>query len=575
MMGDRQIAIGAMVGHQMQGAKLGWWAYAWLGGITLLTLGLGLDSATRLTYHEAFVAQGAQEILNSGNWWHPTIGGLPWLEKPPLPFWLAAGLGWGKGTVSPALARLPSAVAAAGMVLGVTLLATRHYGASVGILSGAVQATTAWTVLRGRLAEADILLACLVVWVLLAFDRLRVHQTPASDRAPPRDTLKNWQPWRWLFFGLLGLTALVKGPGFGAVLVLAVIALVLLWDKDVATAKRLAFPAGWAMSAILGLAWPVAMIAMYGNKATTLWVMHITARVGSRPGHGVFAGQEWRAYIFHILGQALPWTPWAAVGAWRSIRRALCGHSDRDSQQGVVNPEIDQVGGHRLLCCWAIAPLALVSLASARNAHYAIYGLIPWSVWTALAVARLGAWQITRGHPQRQLRYLTWSAFMGLAAAYGVGFCLAGPWANRRGTEWAFYEAVGWQLPPTARVILLYDDWDRDAYPTPFGPIPHDLAVRLYYLKRPACWHFDATTLADNQPGACPVDNQHHRSTSLHIVGREHDLPALRRLGEVEVLARSSTARWDRTYLLAKVEPRVATSSPPVAQSAVVLPLHR
>ena len=47
----------------------------------------------RLTYHEAFVAQGAREILNSGNWAYPTIGGLPWLEKPPLPWWLVAACG--------------------------------------------------------------------------------------------------------------------------------------------------------------------------------------------------------------------------------------------------------------------------------------------------------------------------------------------------------------------------------------------------------------------------------------------------------------------------------------------------
>ena len=30
--------------------------------------------------------------------------------------------------------------------------------------AGAIQATTAWTVFRGRLAEADILLACLITW---------------------------------------------------------------------------------------------------------------------------------------------------------------------------------------------------------------------------------------------------------------------------------------------------------------------------------------------------------------------------------------------------------------------------
>ena len=36
-----------------------------LSAVTLLP---GLGSSSRLTYHEAFVAQGAREMLTSGNW---------------------------------------------------------------------------------------------------------------------------------------------------------------------------------------------------------------------------------------------------------------------------------------------------------------------------------------------------------------------------------------------------------------------------------------------------------------------------------------------------------------------------
>ena len=224
----------------MPEARLGWRGLLCLLVLSALTLGPGLGTATRLTYHEAFVAQGAREVLASGNWWHPTIGGLPWLEKPPLPFWLAAAVGRLAGGVSPLAARLPSAIAAAGLALGVALLAARRYGGAIGLLSGAIQATTAWTVMRGRLAEADILLACLVAWALLAFDRLRAP-------APSRDEPPGWKAWRWAFFGLLGTGALVKGTGFGAVLVLSVVVAVLLWDRDRATLRRLRFPAGWIL----------------------------------------------------------------------------------------------------------------------------------------------------------------------------------------------------------------------------------------------------------------------------------------------------------------------------------------
>ena len=39
---------------------------------------------------------------------------------------------------------------------------------------------------------------------------------------------------------------------------------------------------------------------------------------------------------------------------------------------------------------------------------------------------------------------------------------------------------------PGEPLALLYDDWDRAPYPTPFGPVPHDLAVRLHLAERAA-----------------------------------------------------------------------------------------
>ena len=50
--------------------------------------------------------------------------------------------------------------------------------------------------------------------------------------------------------------------------------------------------------------------------------------------------------------------------------------------------------------------------------------------------------------------------------------------------------AVG--IPADMALALLYDDWDRNPYESPFGRIPHDLAVRLFYLGRSACWHIGA-----------------------------------------------------------------------------------
>ena len=111
-------------------------------------------------------------MLDSGAWGQsddrrPALAG-----EAPLPWWLVAAAGRFAGGVNEAVARFPSAIAAALLVLGVAVVASRHYGPGIGLLAGAVQATTAWTVLRGRLAEADVLLACLITWAIVAFDRM-------------------------------------------------------------------------------------------------------------------------------------------------------------------------------------------------------------------------------------------------------------------------------------------------------------------------------------------------------------------------------------------------------------------
>jgi 4-amino-4-deoxy-L-arabinose transferase-like glycosyltransferase len=484
-----------------------------LGALVLLP---GLGSAGRLTYHEAIWAQVAREMIASGDILIPTLDGRPWLEKPPLPIWLMAGAGALAGGVTEASARIPSAIAAALLALGMATFAARRFGASIGQLSGAVQVTSAWVVMRGRLAEADVLLAALVVWSVVAFDRLRTD-------GPHRNA------WRWAFFALMGTSSLVKGIGFGAVLVVAMIILTLAWDRDRPALKALAHPGGWIMAAVLAIVWPVFVVVRYPS-AFGLWAMHVADRLTPRSEH--FVGEPWWLYTSSLFWQTLPWTPLAVVAMWPSLRRAIA----------------QREGGDRLLWAWAVGPAVLVSLASARNAHYLIYALPPWSIWTAFGLARLGdrlRWQ--RAFTPHRLRFATCAGLSIVGLAYALGYAYLGPWFDRRGVEWGFYEVAGRSLPPGEPLALLYPT-DYHRYPTPFGPVPHDLAVRLFYLNRPACWRIGLAALAKHPPAAPP--------TPFAVIARTQDLPALRGLGQVELIAQEpATPRTDRAFALFQVRP--------------------
>jgi 4-amino-4-deoxy-L-arabinose transferase-like glycosyltransferase len=481
-----------------------------------LTLGVGLGRAGCLTYHEAFVAQSTREMVAWGDFLMPRLGGLPWLEKPPLIHWLVALTSWVAGGLSEGVARTPSACAALVLALGVTVLGARHFGPLVGQFAGLIQVTTAWTVMRGRLADADMLLACLVTWAIVAFDRVRAGGA-------------GWMRWRWAFFALLGMTSLVKGIGFGAVLVLVVVAALLAWDRDRMVAGSLWWGRGWALAAALALTWP-ALVVLRQPGALQLWALHVSDRLAARPEH--FASEPWWRYVLGILAATLPWAPLALMGAARAFRRAI--H--------------DRGGPDRLYWAWAAAPVAVLSLATVRHAHYLIYALPPWSIWSALSLIRIGDRLRARKWSAARIQRAAIGGFAGLGLMYALGFAVLGPWFDRRGIEWAFYAQVARQVPAREAIAFLYDDWDRNPYATPFGAIPHDLGVRLYYLNRPACWRFGVDGLAERPP-AGPGEK-------FAVVGRERDLPALSRLGRVDTVASGPSVRRDRTYRVFQITPR-------------------
>lgn len=519
----------------------------------LASLGPGLGSASALTYHEAFVVQGASEILASGQWWHPTIGGLPWLEKPPLPFWLVAGMGWLAGQITPTFARIPSALAATLQAVGIAHLGMRRYGPNIGILAGLLQATTAWWVFRGRLAEADIFLACIMTWNLIAFDALRVSLvfSRSSELVPLL------QPgaffWRFAFFALLGLGALVKGTGFGAVLVLSVVLSVLFCARQWCVLRYLLWGPGWALSGVTALGWPLVMLTRYGPGVISLWTMHIRDRLLVPTGHGQFAGEPWWSYVLAILGQGLPWTPLALMGIALAIRQHRWAWKGK--QACLNGAHCDLQAGNGLLWAWTLIPLALVSTTRARNAHYAIHAMAPWSLWAASGLVHVAALLQRRGWFLARGKRMALVMFCLLPVMCGLGHWLAGPEFEQRRLETAFYESVGRQLRVGEDLALLYDTWDRDPYYTPFGQIPHDLAVRLYYLQRPASWHLSVNSLANYVCTRARGMRSSGVATSLVIIGRDRDLDSLRAIGSVEVLAHGPTRRWDRSYVAVRLRP--------------------
>lgn len=159
--------------------------------------------------HEALVAQCAREMRETGNWLLPHYLGEPYPRKPPLPYWLIAGLSYlfpndaATGLpVTTTLARLPSALAALGTVLLLWKLASSMFGPRVGRVTAVIATSSLCILLYAANATVEMLLTFCCTWAHTHF-WLGVHQP-----------LRSWRRRIHLFwfYVAMGVGMMAKGP---------------------------------------------------------------------------------------------------------------------------------------------------------------------------------------------------------------------------------------------------------------------------------------------------------------------------------------------------------------------------
>ncbi len=121
-----------------------------------------------IDYDEGYYAQAAQQMVKGGDWVTPYAGGVRFLEKPPLMYWLTAGSFLVFGINEFAL-HLPTALGVLALVWLVVLIARRASGEKAGIVAGLCMAFSAGTYLFTREALHDIWLVLFISLAMYAF----------------------------------------------------------------------------------------------------------------------------------------------------------------------------------------------------------------------------------------------------------------------------------------------------------------------------------------------------------------------------------------------------------------------
>ncbi len=146
---------------------------------------------------EGLYATIAQEMVSRGDWVMPHADGLPYLEKPPLYFWLTS-LTFGLFGASEWATRLWSALATLGTVILTWRIGRRLYGARAGLLAGLVTATVVGNALYVRKASTDQLFVFCLTLAMYGF----LRDAERADRGRARFLL---------FYLGVALSVLAKG----------------------------------------------------------------------------------------------------------------------------------------------------------------------------------------------------------------------------------------------------------------------------------------------------------------------------------------------------------------------------
>lgn len=181
----------------------GWLVVLFLPALILYpTIGFDL-----LEPDESRYAEIPREMLSKGEWVVPLLDGEPYLDKPPLLYWLIM-ISYKIFGISPASARLVPALCLHGLVIGFWAAFRKPLGTRAAILGAILLTLAPGFTIMGRLLTIDaVLAACIGGAVMCAWQSL--WENPKSPRM-------GW----WLASAFFtGLAILAKGP-IGLILVI-------------------------------------------------------------------------------------------------------------------------------------------------------------------------------------------------------------------------------------------------------------------------------------------------------------------------------------------------------------------
>jgi 4-amino-4-deoxy-L-arabinose transferase-like glycosyltransferase len=290
-------------------------------------------------------AQVAREMLGRHDWITPTLGGRPWLEKPPLYYWQAM-LAYSIFGVSDWAARLPSAIDATLVVVAIYFFLKRFRPGFQ--LDGALMTASAAGVIGfARAASTDMPLAAMFTIALLA-----------------------WYAWyeseshRYLaiFYCFLALGMLAKGP-VAPLLAAMIIAIFAAGKRDSRLLLRTVWFPGVLLFCAIAIPWYIAVQIKNPEFSRVFIFEHNLARFGTNLYH--HPEPFWYFVPVALIG-LIPWTVFVTASWAETIRVWWAERQQMFASEDALNA---------FLMIWLIVPVVFFSLSKSKLPGYIVPAL--------------------------------------------------------------------------------------------------------------------------------------------------------------------------------------------------------
>jgi 4-amino-4-deoxy-L-arabinose transferase-like glycosyltransferase len=299
-------------------------------------------------------AEVAREMLVNDAWLTPTYNGLVYLDKPAF-FFRTVALSFTIFGETEFAGRLPSALAACGILLMVYRFCRREYDEHTAALAILIVASTPLFFGLARQVMIDMTLAFFVCAAVFAGYNAEQHEG------------RRRRNWYLLSAACGGAATLLKGPVGLLIPILTLVAFNIA-QKNSGWARRLFHPLNALVVSIIVAPWFIAMLhahpdfARYGLIEESFH--RFTTKSFSRTAPFYFYGLV-------VLGGLFAWSlllPGAVREAWK--------------QRFALKP------ANRLLIAWAAAVVIFFTLSKSKLPHYILTAVIALAILTARVFAK-------------------------------------------------------------------------------------------------------------------------------------------------------------------------------------------